>query len=325
MLARIAVIALFLHIHCSAWCQADSLTGDWTNGQDIYSGEKINDSIIIFSGGNLHEGGVKFAVRITDDHSGVITDTSRDHSGDTPLGTMGDKVTCKLIDGKRVLLLELGSGLVDDCLVGDDSEGALYNIAVRDKANFELCGRYINTATNKIVVFHPNETVADGLTASMHYTFGEQYDYPINVVQFDNGKAFFYEQTKSGLALFKAKKDANDDWEQGVKIMSLKKLAALDLSGKPELKGTFTFASTQILFHDILKYFDAGQLRLMRNEIFARHGYAFKSADLKTYFSAQDWYKPQFNPVDDQLTDLERLNIRLIESYSELKAKKGQR
>ncbi len=238
MSVRIAVIALFLHVHFSAWCQADSLTGDWTNGQDIYSGEKINDSIIIFSGGNLHEGGVSFAVRIVNNHSGFITDTSKGKGSQnyypgTPLGTMGDKVTCKLIDGKRVLLLELGSGLVDDCLVGDTSNGALYNIAVRDKANFELCGRYINKATNKVVVFHPNETVADGLAAVTHYTFGEQYDYPINVLQFDNGKAFFYESTKSGLDLFKAKKDANDDWQRGVKIMSLKKLAPLDISGKP--------------------------------------------------------------------------------------------
>ncbi len=30
-------------------------------------------------------------------------------------------------------------------------------------------------------------------------------------------------------------------------------------------------------------------------------GMLFKSADLETYFSAQDWYKPQFNPADDQL------------------------
>ncbi|WP_415225378.1 YARHG domain-containing protein [Psychromonas sp.] len=31
------------------------------------------------------------------------------------------------------------------------------------------------------------------------------------------------------------------------------------------------------------------ELRLMRNEIFARHGFIFKSKDLKRYFSQRSW------------------------------------
>lgn len=36
----------------------------------------------------------------------------------------------------------------------------------------------------------------------------------------------------------------------------------------------------------------AAELRFLRNEIYARHGYIFNSADLKNYFNKQDWYKP---------------------------------
>jgi hypothetical protein len=55
-----------------------------------------------------------------------------------------------------------------------------------------------------------------------------------------------------------------------------------------------------------------GTLRIMRNEIFARYGYIFKSADLANYFKSQPWYKPQFANVDAKLTPLEKKNIALI-------------
>jgi len=53
-------------------------------------------------------------------------------------------------------------------------------------------------------------------------------------------------------------------------------------------------------------------LRLMRNEIYARHGYIFKSPDLKEYFSKYDWYKPRYENVEGQLSDIEKYNIELI-------------
>ena len=60
--------------------------------------------------------------------------------------------------------------------------------------------------------------------------------------------------------------------------------------------------------------YSKSELRLIRNEIFARHGYIFKSKDLAEYFSKKTWYKPQFNNVMDKLSSIERNNIALIES-----------
>jgi len=54
------------------------------------------------------------------------------------------------------------------------------------------------------------------------------------------------------------------------------------------------------------------ELRIMRNEIFASHGYIFKSADLKELFSKTKWYKPQYKDVTDKLTKVEKYNIKLI-------------
>lgn len=54
-------------------------------------------------------------------------------------------------------------------------------------------------------------------------------------------------------------------------------------------------------------------LRLARNEIYARHGYVFKSADLQAYFDSQMWYVAD-ESYDGELTDVERHNVTLIRS-----------
>jgi hypothetical protein len=57
------------------------------------------------------------------------------------------------------------------------------------------------------------------------------------------------------------------------------------------------------------------QLKIMRNEIFARHGYIFQSSDLRNYFNKQAWYSPRYNDVTSMLSDIEKSNVNLIKSY----------
>ncbi len=55
-------------------------------------------------------------------------------------------------------------------------------------------------------------------------------------------------------------------------------------------------------------------LRILRNSIFAKHGYIFKSNDLKKYFSQYSWYKARYSNVDKKITSIERQNIALLKS-----------
>lgn len=55
------------------------------------------------------------------------------------------------------------------------------------------------------------------------------------------------------------------------------------------------------------------ELRIARNEIFARHGYIFDSKDLQNYFASLSWYSPNVN-YDGYLSDIEKSNIELIKS-----------
>jgi hypothetical protein len=53
-------------------------------------------------------------------------------------------------------------------------------------------------------------------------------------------------------------------------------------------------------------------LDVMRNEIFASHGYTFKSKKWQKLFKKEAWYKAEFDNVDTKLTEIEKHNIKVI-------------
>ena len=58
------------------------------------------------------------------------------------------------------------------------------------------------------------------------------------------------------------------------------------------------------------------ELELMRNEIYARHGYIFKRQDLQQYFNEKKWYHPiTHSTYDIQLNSIEQYNVKKIKSY----------
>jgi hypothetical protein len=68
-----------------------------------------------------------------------------------------------------------------------------------------------------------------------------------------------------------------------------------------------------------LESLSLGELELMRNEIYARHGWIFRRADLRNYFESQPWYRPRSDnayysnrQVEAELSPLERRNLRII-------------
>jgi len=72
--------------------------------------------------------------------------------------------------------------------------------------------------------------------------------------------------------------------------------------------------SGRLLNAHYLGRFSKPQLRLMRNEILARHGWKFQSKDLQEHFGSQSWYKPVANNNTIKLDIIEQTNIQLIKS-----------
>jgi len=87
------------------------------------------------------------------------------------------------------------------------------------------------------------------------------------------------------------------------------------LNNNSSIPGKYPQASKRLLTSTDLQGLSKEELRIMRNEIFARYGYIFKTSDMKSYFSQQYWYHERYIDVSSQLTDIEHKNIALIKRY----------
>ena len=62
------------------------------------------------------------------------------------------------------------------------------------------------------------------------------------------------------------------------------------------------------------------EYRFIRNLVYAKHGYIFKSEDLKNIFEKFDWYKPDSSYNDSMLSSEEK---RLIKNVQEEEKEKN--
>lgn len=76
--------------------------------------------------------------------------------------------------------------------------------------------------------------------------------------------------------------------------------------------------STDTLKPENLENMYKGDLEILRNSIYARHGYSFKNRAMRYIFDKLvDWYVPVSTDVREQLTTLEYKNIELIKRYEQ--------
>jgi len=59
------------------------------------------------------------------------------------------------------------------------------------------------------------------------------------------------------------------------------------------------------------------EIEVIRNEIYARHGYSFQNLKIRRIFDAKEWYIPMSIDVRDQLTEIEARNIDLLYNYED--------
>ena len=77
-------------------------------------------------------------------------------------------------------------------------------------------------------------------------------------------------------------------------------------------------ASTKLLTKEEVGNMYKGDLEIIRNAIYARHGYSFKNRKIRYIFdNFVDWYIPVTTDVRAELTELEMKNIALIKRYEE--------
>lgn len=74
-------------------------------------------------------------------------------------------------------------------------------------------------------------------------------------------------------------------------------------------------ASRQKLSEKDLKNLRKLDLEIIKNSVFARHGYSFKKATYRNFFEQTDWYIPVSANVDNELSPMEKENVALLNRF----------
>lgn len=74
-------------------------------------------------------------------------------------------------------------------------------------------------------------------------------------------------------------------------------------------------ASTTELTSKMVENMYKRDLEVIRNTIYARHGYSFQNRQMRYIFDRIDWYIPMSTDITAKLTPLEKKNIELLKRY----------
>ena len=279
----------------------------WYDGLAQYLAKvRAGGKIVYFSGGTPHEGGYEFTLeRVSEGKYKIIP--SRQAEDFSPVGNHGWRVEYIRRDGVHALIVRNDAGLVSHVLEITAEDG--YDNMVADNLSV-----FRGTYSEEQVGFlgHGKEYVIDyrecrlGKKSSLQaYEFVEEYHMPTNVIK-TGGKMWMLVPTLLGMNIYPAKMENVEN--------CVKAGPAVSVYWSDHTKGRFCIASERLLNTGILCHYNREALRLMRNEILARHGYRFKSEELSDYFFKQDWYNPGDDNDAIQLSTTEELNISLIKA-----------
>jgi hypothetical protein len=101
--------------------------------------------------------------------------------------------------------------------------------------------------------------------------------------------------------------------KQGIAAPAQQAVPVLPAAVRPP--GQYPEASARLLTDADLRPRKAAELRMMVNEIYARHSHIFKSAGLQKHFRRQSWYQAKQQVKWSMLTTVEQTNIKTIRKY----------
>lgn len=106
---------------------------------------------------------------------------------------------------------------------------------------------------------------------------------------------------------------------KGLSAIELKNLQLIDTIRRQQRKvaiapGDMELFENKVITEAMLRGLSLHELRLLRNEIYARHGRVFKTLWLQQYFGGQAWYDAN-EDFKDELTGADKTNVETIVAY----------
>jgi hypothetical protein len=79
--------------------------------------------------------------------------------------------------------------------------------------------------------------------------------------------------------------------------------------------GDMELFENKVISEQMLHGLSLNELRLLRNEVYARHGRQFQAPWLSQYFFSQPWYQPNENFKDEDVSGPDKQNVETIVAY----------
>jgi hypothetical protein len=113
---------------------------------------------------------------------------------------------------------------------------------------------------------------------------------------------------------------AADNYKPNLSATEEKNLRLIDTIRRQQRRvalapGDMELFENKLISEAMLRGLSLHELRLLRNEIYARHGRVFKTLWLQQYFGSQMWYDPNENFKDEEMTGPNKTNVETIVAY----------
>jgi hypothetical protein len=107
---------------------------------------------------------------------------------------------------------------------------------------------------------------------------------------------------------------------KGLSVVERKNLELIGAIQRQQRKvaispGDMGLFENKLVSDQMLRGLSLHELRLLRNEIYARHGRIFKTAWIQQYFGGQSWYDPKEDFKDEEISGSDKTNIETIVKY----------
>jgi hypothetical protein len=107
---------------------------------------------------------------------------------------------------------------------------------------------------------------------------------------------------------------------KGLSEIERKNLQLIDLIQRQQRRvalapGDMELFENKLITEAMLRGLSLHELRLLRNEVYARHGRIFKTLWIEQYFGGQSWYDPNEDFKDEELSGPDKTNVETIVAY----------
>lgn len=290
----------------------------WTNGSEMLSSVRLNATQVVLVGNGYMDAGYGYLFEVKSlggtnyEMRGIPESAVKERPQDLGemVAYMLDNGNCNGDDGELWQRREVNGHDVLIKYFDDNTISTVYlptgremGEVVDDDLQEIIAGTYVSTTGKKFQFNIDGTCVFDGKKNTYYMSDEGEGGTPALYITL-NRQYWELVPTVDGMNIYKTVPNPDIDGLSRGKLYATLKVA----NDTPR----WAFLSDRICTQYAFAQLDKDVLRLMRNEVYARHGYRFSDARLQAHFGACKWYKP----VDDNqmvtLNGVENLNEALI-------------